>query len=70
MAHSPYPGDGAMLVAAIFFAFLSIRAILVAVKTRKHGEGWKKNAQHHTVHFFLSGCCVFLILIHRLNLAS
>ena len=59
-----------MLVVAIFFAFLSIRAILVAVKTRKHGEGWAKNAQHYTVPLFLSGCCVFLILIHHLNLAS
>ena len=70
MAHSPYPGDGVMLVAAIFFAFLAIRAISAAVKMRKHGEGWEKNAQHYIMHFFLSGCCVFLILIHRLNLAS
>ncbi|HSI19257.1 MAG TPA: hypothetical protein VK980_15910 [Sphingomonas sp.] len=70
MAHSPYPGDGVMLVAALFFVVFAMRSISAAVRTRKYGDGWKANAPHFTMGFFLAGCALFLVAIHRLGLAS
>jgi hypothetical protein len=70
MANSPYAGDGVMLVVALFFVIFAIRSIAAAVRTRKYGDGWMANAPHFTMGFFIAGCLLFLVLIHRLGLAT
>ena len=69
MAHSRYPGDVVMFAAALFFFAFALRSISAAVRTRRYGDGWRANTPHFTMGFFIAGCFLFLILIHRLGLA-